>query len=89
MAENWRPLCDAERIKQIWTLFKESPGILRSLLCGGTDMNSVSLKSRLRNLAIKEKKPYDYIQMHYMIERLLQRFSVWGKPPEVPTSRKR
>ena len=41
-------------------------------------MNSVSLKSRLRNLAIKEKKPYDYIQMHYMIERLLQRFSVWG-----------
>ena len=55
MAENWRPLCDAERIKQIWTLFKESPGILRSLLCGGTDMNSVSLKSRLRNLAIKEK----------------------------------
>ena len=52
-------------------------------------MNSVSLKSRLRNLAIKEKKPYDYIQMHYMIERLLQRFSVGGKPPEVPTSRKR
>ena len=30
-------------------------------------MNSASLKSRLRNLAIKEKKPYDYIQMHYQL----------------------
>lgn len=39
-------------------------------------MNPASLKSRLRNLAIKEKKPYDYIQMHYMIERLLHRVSV-------------
>ena len=39
-------------------------------------MNSASLKSRLRNLAIKEKKPYDYIQMHYMIERLLYRVSI-------------
>lgn len=36
-------------------------------------MNPASLKSRLRNLAIKEKKPYDYIQMHYIIERLLYR----------------
>lgn len=44
---------------------------------GGTDMNSASLKSRLRNLAIiKEKKPYDYIHMHCMIERLLNRVSV-------------
>lgn len=39
-------------------------------------MNPASLKSRLRNLAMKEKKPYDYIQMHYMIERLLYRVSV-------------
>ena len=39
-------------------------------------MNPASLKSKLRNLAMKEKKPYDYIQMHYMIERLLYRVSV-------------
>ena len=39
-------------------------------------MNAASLKAKLRNLAVKEQKPYDYIQMHYMIERLLYRVSV-------------
>lgn len=33
--------------------------------------NAASIKARLRNLAAKEHKPYDYVQTHYMIERLL------------------
>lgn len=40
-------------------------------------MNSAaSIKARLRNLAAKEHKPYDYVQTHYMIERLLYRLSI-------------
>lgn len=39
-------------------------------------MNPISLKTKLMNLAFKEKKPYDYIQLHYMIERLLYRVSI-------------
>lgn len=35
-----------------------------------------SIKARLRNLAEKEKKPYDYLLMHYFIERLLYRISI-------------
>lgn len=38
--------------------------------------NAASIKARLRNLAIKEQKPYDYIQTHFMIERLLYRLSI-------------
>lgn len=38
--------------------------------------NAASIKARLRNLAVKEQKPYDYIQTHYMIERLLYRLSI-------------
>lgn len=35
-----------------------------------------SIKARLRNLSISEQKPYEYIQTHYCIERLLYRLSV-------------
>lgn len=28
--------------------------------------NAASVKARLRNLAAKERKPYDYVQTHYM-----------------------
>ena len=38
--------------------------------------NAASVKARLRNLAAKERKPYDYVQTHYMIERLLYRLSI-------------
>ncbi len=38
--------------------------------------NAASIKARLRNLAAKEHKPYDYVQTHYMIERLLYRLSI-------------
>ena len=39
-------------------------------------MNAASVKARLRNLSVREGKAYDYIQIHYMIERLLYRLSV-------------
>lgn len=35
-----------------------------------------SVKARLRNLAEKEKKPFDYLLTHYFIERLLYRLSI-------------
>lgn len=35
-----------------------------------------SIKARLRNLAEKENKPFDYLLMHYFIERLLYRLSI-------------
>ena len=38
--------------------------------------NAASIKARLRNLAAKERKPYDYVQTHYMIEKLLYRLSI-------------
>lgn len=38
--------------------------------------NAASIKARLRNVAMKEQKPYEYILTHYMIERLLYRLSV-------------
>ena len=34
-----------------------------------------SIKARLKNLAIRSKKPYEYIQTHYFIERVLYRIS--------------
>jgi predicted nucleotidyltransferase component of viral defense system len=34
-----------------------------------------SIKSRLKNIAMREQKPYDYLLMHYCIERLLYRLS--------------
>ena len=38
--------------------------------------NADSIKARLRNLAEKENKPFDYLLMHYFIERLLFRLSI-------------
>ena len=35
-----------------------------------------SIKSRLKNLAIAEKKQFDYLLMLYFIERILYRISV-------------
>ncbi len=35
-----------------------------------------SVKARLRNLAIKNGKPYEYVLTHYFIERVLYRISV-------------
>lgn len=35
-----------------------------------------SIKARLRNLAEKENRPFDYLLMHYFIERLLYRLSI-------------
>jgi predicted nucleotidyltransferase component of viral defense system len=35
-----------------------------------------SIKAKLRNLAIKENKPFDYLLTHYFIERLLYRISL-------------
>ncbi len=37
---------------------------------------AASIKARLRNLAILDQKPYEYIQTHYLIERLLFRLSI-------------
>jgi hypothetical protein len=37
--------------------------------------NPASIKDRLRNLAVKLNRPFDYILMHYFIERLLYRLS--------------
>lgn len=37
--------------------------------------NADSIKSKLRNLSVQEGKPYEYVQTHYMIERLLYRLS--------------
>jgi len=39
-------------------------------------MNADSIKSRLKSLAIKENRPFDYLLMHYFIERLLYRVSI-------------
>ena len=40
-------------------------------------MNQVeSIKAKLKNLSVKEGKPYDYILMLYFIERLLYRLSI-------------
>ena len=38
--------------------------------------NADSIKARLRNLAENENKPFDYLLMHYFIERLLFRLSI-------------
>lgn len=38
--------------------------------------NADSIKARLRNLAQKENKPFDYLLTHYFIERLLYRLSL-------------
>lgn len=38
--------------------------------------NSASIRARLRNVANKEKKPFDFILMLYFIERLLFRLSL-------------
>lgn len=38
--------------------------------------NADSIKARLRNLAKKENKPFDYLLMHYFIERFLYRRSI-------------
>jgi predicted nucleotidyltransferase component of viral defense system len=35
-----------------------------------------SVKARLKNIAVAEKKPFNYILMHYFIERLLYRLSI-------------
>lgn len=35
-----------------------------------------SIKAKIRNIAVKENKPFDYLIMHYFIERLLYRVSV-------------
>ncbi|NLD34703.1 MAG: nucleotidyl transferase AbiEii/AbiGii toxin family protein [Clostridiales bacterium] len=35
-----------------------------------------SIKARLRNLAVENKKPFDYVLTHYFIERFLYRLSV-------------
>lgn len=36
-----------------------------------------SIKAKLRNLAEAKSKPFDYLLIHYFIERLLYRLSVW------------
>lgn len=38
--------------------------------------NADSIKARLRNLAEKENRPFDYLLTHYFIERLLYRLSI-------------
>jgi len=38
--------------------------------------NPESIKAKLKQLAIQGKKPYDYLMMHYFIERLLYRLSI-------------
>ena len=35
-----------------------------------------SIKARLRNVALKNGKPYEYVLTHYFIERVLSRISV-------------
>ena len=39
-------------------------------------INYDSIKARLKQLAIKIGKPYDYLMMHYFVERLLYRLSI-------------
>lgn len=39
-------------------------------------INPDSIKARLKQLAIKVDKPYDYLMMHYFVERLLYRLSI-------------
>ena len=38
--------------------------------------NPDSIKARLKQLALQENKPFDYLMMHYFIERLLFRLSI-------------
>ncbi|MDL2238228.1 nucleotidyl transferase AbiEii/AbiGii toxin family protein [Christensenellaceae bacterium OttesenSCG-928-K19] len=38
--------------------------------------NATSVKAKLRNVAEKESRPFDYILMHYFVERLLYRLSI-------------
>jgi predicted nucleotidyltransferase component of viral defense system len=38
--------------------------------------NPDSVKARLKHLAVAENKPFDYLMMHYFVERLLYRLSV-------------
>jgi predicted nucleotidyltransferase component of viral defense system len=38
--------------------------------------NPDSIKAKLKQLAIQENKPFDYVMMHYFIERLLYRLSI-------------
>lgn len=38
--------------------------------------NPDSIKARLKQLAMQENKPFDYLMMHYFIERLLYRLSI-------------
>jgi len=35
-----------------------------------------SVKARLKQLAAAEHKPFDYLMMHYLVERLLYRLSI-------------
>lgn len=35
-----------------------------------------SIKARIKNIAVRENKPFDYLLMHYFIERLLYRLSI-------------
>lgn len=35
-----------------------------------------SIKARIKQVAVKENKPFDYLLMHYFIERLLYRISI-------------
>ena len=38
--------------------------------------NADSIKAKLKNIAVKEEKPFDYLLMLYFIERLLYRLSI-------------
>ena len=38
--------------------------------------NADSIKAKLKKIAIEEDKPFDYLLMHYLIERLLYRLSI-------------
>jgi predicted nucleotidyltransferase component of viral defense system len=39
-------------------------------------MNPGSVKARLKQLAVAENKPFDYLMTYYFAERLLYRLSV-------------
>lgn len=39
-------------------------------------MNSDSIKAKLKNIAVKEGKQFDYLLTLYLIERLLYRISI-------------
>ena len=38
--------------------------------------NAASIRGRLKNIADKERKPFDFILMLYLVERLLFRLSI-------------